>query len=29
MRVLGIPSPRGPAHEPGAEAGKVPRTGED
>jgi sugar diacid utilization regulator len=26
MRVLGIPSPRGPAHEPGAEAGKVPRS---
>ena len=25
MRVLGIASPRGPAHEPGAEAGKVPR----
>ena len=25
MRVLGIPSPRGPALEPGAEAGKVPR----
>ena len=29
MRVLGIPSPRGPALEPGAEAGKVPRTAED
>ena len=25
MRVLGIASPRGPALEPGAEAGKVPR----
>jgi sugar diacid utilization regulator len=25
MRVLGIASPRGPAHEPGAKAGKVPR----
>jgi sugar diacid utilization regulator len=25
MRVLGIPPPRGPAMEPGAEAGKVPR----
>ena len=25
MRVLGIPSPRGPAQEPGAEGGKVPR----
>jgi sugar diacid utilization regulator len=29
MRVLGIASPRGPAFEPGAEAGKVPRTSED
>ncbi|MDX6651327.1 MAG: hypothetical protein QOJ38_108 [Solirubrobacterales bacterium] len=29
MRVLGIPSPRGPALEPGAGAGKVPRSGED
>ncbi|HEX6602258.1 MAG TPA: helix-turn-helix domain-containing protein [Solirubrobacterales bacterium] len=29
MRVLGIPAPRGPAHEPGAEAGQVPRAGED
>ncbi len=29
MRVLGIPAPRGPALEPGAEAGKVPRSGED
>ena len=29
MRVLGIPSPRGPAMEPGAGAGKVPRTGEE
>ncbi|MFN8160650.1 MAG: helix-turn-helix domain-containing protein [Solirubrobacterales bacterium] len=29
MRVLGIPSLRGPAMEPGAEAGKVPRAGED
>jgi sugar diacid utilization regulator len=29
MRVLGIPSPRGPALEPGAEAGKVPRGSED
>jgi sugar diacid utilization regulator len=26
MRVLGIASPRGPAHEPGAKGGKVPRT---
>ena len=26
MRVLGIASPRGPAMEPGAKAGKVPRT---
>jgi sugar diacid utilization regulator len=25
MRVLGIPSPRGPATEPGTEAGKVPK----
>jgi DNA-binding PucR family transcriptional regulator len=25
MRVLGIASPRGPAHEPGAKGGKVPR----
>jgi DNA-binding PucR family transcriptional regulator len=29
MRVLGIPSPRGPALEPGAEAGKVRRAAED
>jgi len=29
MRVLGIASPRGPAFEPGAEAGKVPRTSEE
>ncbi|HEX5763695.1 MAG TPA: helix-turn-helix domain-containing protein [Solirubrobacterales bacterium] len=29
MRVLGIASPRGPALEPGAEGGKVPRGGED
>lgn len=29
MRVLGIASPRGPALEPGAEAGKVPRSSED
>jgi sugar diacid utilization regulator len=29
MRVLGIPSPRGPALEPGAEAGKVPRSTEE
>jgi sugar diacid utilization regulator len=29
MRVLGIAPPRGPAHEPGAEAGQVPRGGED
>jgi sugar diacid utilization regulator len=29
MRVLGIPAPRGPAHEPGAGAGKVPRGPED
>jgi sugar diacid utilization regulator len=28
MRVLGIPSPRGPALEPGAEAGRVPRSEE-
>jgi sugar diacid utilization regulator len=28
MRVLGIASPRGPALEPGAEAGKVPRSEE-
>ena len=27
MRVLGIASPRGPALEPGAEGGKVPRRG--
>jgi DNA-binding PucR family transcriptional regulator len=27
MRVLGIASPRGPAMEPGASGGKVPRTG--
>jgi sugar diacid utilization regulator len=29
MRVLGIASPRGPATEPGAEAGQVPRPSED
>jgi sugar diacid utilization regulator len=29
MRVLGIASPRGPALEPGAGGGKVPRGGED
>jgi sugar diacid utilization regulator len=29
MRVLGIASPRGPALEPGAEAGKVPPASED
>jgi len=29
MRVLGIASPRGPALEPGAEAGQVPRGGEE
>jgi DNA-binding PucR family transcriptional regulator len=29
MRVLGIASPRGPALEPGAEGGKVPRGSED
>jgi len=29
MRVLGIASPRGPAMEPGAEAGKVPKSAED
>ncbi len=29
MRVLGIPAPRGPALEPGAGAGKVPRSAED
>jgi sugar diacid utilization regulator len=29
MRVLGIASPRGPAMEPGAEAGKVPRSSDD
>jgi sugar diacid utilization regulator len=29
MRVLGIASPRGPASEPGAGAGKVARAGED
>jgi DNA-binding PucR family transcriptional regulator len=29
MRVLGIASPRGPAMEPGAEAGKVRRPKED
>jgi DNA-binding PucR family transcriptional regulator len=29
MRVLGIASPRGPALEPGAEAGKVPRTSDE
>jgi PucR family transcriptional regulator, purine catabolism regulatory protein len=29
MRVLGIASPRGPALEPGAEGGQVPRSGEE
>jgi DNA-binding PucR family transcriptional regulator len=29
MRVLGIASPRGPAQEPGAEGGKVPRSSEE
>jgi sugar diacid utilization regulator len=29
MRVMGIASPRGPALEPGAEGGKVPRNSED
>ncbi len=29
MRVLGIASPRGPAQEPGAEGGKVPRGAEE
>jgi sugar diacid utilization regulator len=29
MRVLGISSPRGPALEPGAEAGQVPRSSEE
>jgi DNA-binding PucR family transcriptional regulator len=29
MRVLGIASPRGPADEPGTEAGRVPREGGD
>jgi sugar diacid utilization regulator len=29
MRVLGIAAPRGPALEPGAEAGQVPRSSED
>jgi sugar diacid utilization regulator len=29
MRVLGIASPRGPAMEPGAKGGKVPRGGEE
>jgi len=29
MRVLGIASPRGPAQEPGAEGGKVPRSTEE
>ena len=29
MRVLGIASPRGPAMEPGSEAGKVPRSSEE
>jgi sugar diacid utilization regulator len=29
MRVLGISSPRGPALEPGSEAGQVPRSSED
>jgi len=29
MRVLGIASPRGPAQEPGAEGGKVPRSSDE
>ena len=29
MRVLGIASPRGPALEPGAKGGKVPRATEE
>jgi DNA-binding PucR family transcriptional regulator len=29
MRVLGIAAPRGPASEPGAEAGQVPRGGDE
>jgi len=29
MRVLGIPAPRGPATEAGAEAGRVPRGPKD
>jgi hypothetical protein len=29
MRVLGIASPRGPATEPGAAAGRVPKPSED
>jgi hypothetical protein len=29
MRVLGIPSPEGPATEPGTEAGQVRRPSED
>ena len=29
MRVLGIASPRGPAHEAGAAAGRVPRETKD
>jgi sugar diacid utilization regulator len=29
MRVLGIAAPRGPAQEPGAEGGKVPRSSEE
>ena len=29
MRVLGIASPKGPAMEPGSEAGRVPRSSED
>ena len=29
MRVLGIPAPHGPAHERGAEAGRVPKEHKD
>jgi hypothetical protein len=29
MRVLGIASPRGPANEPGTEAGRVPQVESD
>jgi hypothetical protein len=29
MRVLGIAAPRGPATEPGTEAGRVPRRSDD